>query len=113
MAPLTEGKQYEHEKEKLCYICRKPFSANNNNMKYRKVKDHCPYAGKYRGAAHGICSLRYNIPREVAVVFHNGFTYYYHFIMKKLAEEFEEDFACLGENTENMLLFQCQSKRKP
>ena len=57
MSPLTE------EEEKLCYICRKPFSANNNNIKHRKVKQHCHYTGKYRGAAHGICNLSYNIPR--------------------------------------------------
>ena len=26
---------------------------------YDKVKDHCYYTGKFRGAAHNICDLRY------------------------------------------------------
>ena len=31
---------------------------------------------------------------------HNGCTYSYHFIIKKLAKEFQGQFECLGENTE-------------
>ena len=57
--------------------------------KYFKVKDHCHYTGKYRGAAHYICNLRYKTPKEIPVVFHNGSTYDYHLIIKELAEEFE------------------------
>ena len=34
-----------------------------------KVKDHCHYTGKYRGAAHDICNLRYKTPKEIPVVF--------------------------------------------
>ena len=26
--------------------------------KQQKVRDHCHYTGKYRGAAHNICNLR-------------------------------------------------------
>ena len=105
MTPLTKEEEYKHEKKKLCYMCRKPFSANNNNIKYRKVKDHRYYTGKYRGAAHGICNLRYNMPREVPIVFHNGSTYDYDFIIKELAEEFKGEFECLGENTEIYINF--------
>ena len=31
--------------------------------KYFKVKDHCHYTGKYGGAAHDTCNLRYKIPQ--------------------------------------------------
>ena len=54
-------------------------------MNYIKVRDHCHYSGKYRGTAHKIC----NTPREIPVIFHNGSSYDYHFIIKGLAEEFE------------------------
>ena len=33
-------------------------------------------------------------------MFHNGSTYDYHFIIKKVANEFEGQLECLGENTE-------------
>ena len=73
---------------------------NYNNKKYHKVRDPCHYSGKYIGAAHDICNLRYKIPKEIPVVFDNGSTYDYHFIIKELAEEFEVEFHCLGENKE-------------
>ena len=50
--------------------------------KYHKIKDHCHYTGKYRGAAHDICNLRYKTSKEIPVVFHNVSTYDYHFIMR-------------------------------
>ena len=39
------------------------------------------------------------------MVFHNGSTYDYHFIIKELAEEFEGQFECLGENAEKYITF--------
>ena len=55
---------------------------------YKKVSDHCHFTGKYRGTAHSICNLRYRIPQEVPVIFHNGSKYDHHLIIKELAEEF-------------------------
>ena len=52
------------------------------------------YTGKYRGAAHDICNLKYKISKEILVIFHNGFTYDYHFIIKELAQEFKGQFEC-------------------
>ena len=116
MIPLTDEETKSYEKEKVCYICEKEFCTDKNDEKvfklHHKVRDHCHYSGKFRGAAHNICNLRYKIPKEIPVVFHNGSTYDYHFIIKQLAEEFKGKFACLGENTENTLLFQYQSIKK-
>ena len=47
----------------------------------------------------------YNTPTEIPVVFHNGSRYDYHFIIKGLAEEFEGNFECLGENKEKYITF--------
>ena len=71
----------------------------------KKVRDHCHYTGKYKGAAHSICNLRYTIPKKIPVVFHNGSTYDYHFIIKQLAREFKYYLECLGENTEKYIIF--------
>ena len=85
---------------------------NDNNKKWYKVRDNCRYTRKYRRAAHDICNLRYKTPKEILAVFHNGSTYDYHFIIKELAEEFEGQFECLGENTENFITFSIKKLRK-
>ena len=43
----------------------------------RKVRDHCHYTRKYRGAAHSKCTLNYKIVKEIPVLFHNGSAYDY------------------------------------
>ena len=86
MIPFTAEETIYHNKEKICYICKKEF--NNNDKKNYKVRDHWHYTGKYRGAAHNICNLRYKVPKEIPIVFHNGSTYDYHFIIKELVKEF-------------------------
>ena len=40
------------------------------------------------------------MPNEIPLVFHNGSNYDYHFIIKELANDFEGQFECLGENKE-------------
>ena len=100
MIPLTKKEEKMHNKQKVCYICKKRFSTNDGNKKCHKVRDHCHYTRKYRGAAHDICNLRYKIQKEIPIAFHNGSTYDYHFIIKELAKQFEREFEYLGENTE-------------
>ena len=80
--------------------------------KHYKVRDHYHYTGKYRGAAHNICNLRYKVPREIPVVFHNGSIYDYHFIIKELVKEFDGNFECLRENTEKYITFSAPIKKK-
>ena len=84
--------------KKKSFMKNKKFDKNDKNTfkLYHKVRDHCHYAGKLRGAAHNICNLRYKIPKEIPVVFHNSSTYDYHFIIKQLTKEFKGSFDCLG-----------------
>ena len=112
MIPLTKKEEKKHNKQEVCYICKKGFSTDDNSKKYHKVTDHCHYTGKYRGAAHDICNLRNKIPKKIPVVFHNGSTYDYHFIIKELAEEFEGEFECLGENTDKYITFSVPIKKE-
>ena len=110
MIPLTIKEEIRHNKQKICYICKKDF--DTGDKKHYKVKDYCHYTGKYRGAAHNICNLRYKIPKEIPIVFHIGSTYDYHFIIKELVKEFEENFECLGENTEKYITFSAPLTKK-
>ena len=101
-----------HNKQEVSYICKKGFTTYDSNKEYYKVKDHCHYIGKYRGAAHNICNLRHKIPKEIPVIFHNGSIYDYHFIIKELSEESEGEFECLGENTEKCITFSVPIKKE-
>ena len=53
----------------------------------------------------------YKAPKEILVVFHNGSTFDFHFIIKELAEEFKGQFECLGKNTEKYITFSVPIKK--
>ena len=67
MILLTNEENKSYRKQKVCYICKEEFSIDDD-----KVRDHGHYTGKYRGAAHNICNLRYQTPKEIPVVFRNS-----------------------------------------
>ena len=93
MISLTEKEEKNYNEQKVCYICKKEFNTDDNDKNYHKVRDHCYYyTEKYRGAAHNICNLRHKTQKEIPIVFHNGSTYDYHFIIKELAKEFNGNF---------------------
>ena len=112
MITLTDEEKESYENQKICHIREKEFSTDNKDKKYHTVRDHCHYTVKYRGAAHNNCNLRYKIPKEIPVVFHNGSTYDYHFIIKQLARKFKGNFECTGENTEKYITFSVPIKKE-
>ena len=96
-------------------MSKRVFYDKNGKAKfkiYQKVRDHCHYTGKFRGAAHSICNLNYKVPQEIPVKIHNGSKYDYHFIIRELAEEFKGQFECLGENTEKYITFSVTIKKE-
>ena len=88
--PLSKKELELYQNAAECYFCRKKiikmFAEDKNQ---RKVIDHCNFTGKYRGTTYSICNLRFNVPNEILVVFHNASSYDYHFIIKGLAKQFE------------------------
>ena len=80
--PLTKEEKINYNDQNVCYICKKEFDtidtagpSSLERKKNYKIRDHFHYTGKYRGAAHNICNLRYKVPKEIPVVFHNSSTY--------------------------------------
>ena len=110
MDPLTEDEKESYENQKLCHICEKEFCTDNNE-EIRKVRDHCHYTGKYRGAAHSKCNLNYKVVKEIPVFSHNGSVYDYHLIIKYLTRKSEGNFECLDENTEKYISFTVPFKK--
>ena len=66
MLPLANEERILYRQQKVCYICKKGFSANDDNKKYQKIRDHCHSTAKYRGAAHDICNLRHKTQKEIS-----------------------------------------------
>ena len=71
MIPLINEEIKSYEEQKISYICKKELSTDDEdddgdgNKKYHKVRDHFHYTGKFRGAAHNICNLRYKTPKKL------------------------------------------------
>ena len=99
MNKLTKEQNIEFITAKECHICFKKFLAKD-----RKVRDHCHYTGKYRGAAHSSCNLRYRIPDYIPVVFHNLAGYDAHLFIKELAKHTTK-IRVIAKNTENYISF--------
>ena len=112
MMPLAHEQNKSSKRQKVCYICKKEFSTDDNNKKYDNVRDHCHCTGEFRRASLNICNLRYKTPKEIPVVFHNGSTYDYHFIINQLAKEFNGQLECLGESTEKYITFSVPIKKE-
>ena len=60
MILLTDKENKFYEKQKIFHICKKELKLKFKL--YHQVRNHCHYTGKFRGAAHSICNLRYNTP---------------------------------------------------
>ena len=58
MIPLTDDENKSYKKQNECHICKKKFFTNKNEENefkiYQKLRDHCHYTGKFRGAAYSI-----------------------------------------------------------
>ena len=53
----------------FCYSYNKPF--DDSNIKSRKVRDHCNFTEKFRGAMHSSCNLKIKYQQIIPVIFHN------------------------------------------
>ena len=56
--------------------------------------------------------MNYKITKNIPIVFHNLSSYDGHVIIKELANEFDGEFECLGENTEKYISFSAKINKK-
>ena len=114
MTPLTAEEKKSYEEQDACHICEGNFCADEDDEDYKnkkKIRDHCHYTGKFRGAAHSNCNLNYKVPKNILIVIHNA-SYDPHFIINQLAEEFKGELNCIGENMEKYITFSAPIKKK-
>ena len=90
-----------------CWICKGEFDDTADEKGYRKnekVKDHCHYTGRFRGAAHNSCNLKYKKPKFIPVVFHNLSGYGSHLFIKNLGYT-AGNIDCIPNNEEKYISF--------
>ena len=82
-----------------CWICHGEFAKDDT-----KVRDHCHLSGKYRGAAHNKCNLKYRRPNFTPVLFHNLSGYDSHLFIKNIGVT-EGNINCIPNNEETYISF--------
>ena len=97
MMIFGEKEKEQYEKETKCWICKGEL---NND----KVRDHCHFTGRYRGAAHNSCNLKYIKPNFTPVVFHNLSGYDAHLFIKNLGFT-AGNIDCIPNNEERYISF--------
>ena len=67
MTTLTDNENKYYEEQEKYHMCQKEFCYDKNEKNkcklYNKMRDHCHYTEKFRGAAHSICNLSYKVPQ--------------------------------------------------
>lgn len=64
---LTKEEQQEFYYAEFCHICEKELYDDDSTGEMLKVRDHCHFTGKYRGAAHNFCNLQCRKPIMILV----------------------------------------------
>ena len=94
---MTMHDKLVYDNSTLCHIC-------NEELGEDRVHDHCHLSGKFRGAAHEVCNLKYKVPTFFTVIFHNLSGYDSHLFIKTLGNS-EGDISCIQNNEENYISF--------
>ena len=68
------------------------------------MHDHCHLSGKFKGAAHEVCNLKYKVPKFFLGVFHNLSGYDSHLFIKTLWNS-ESNVYCIPNDEENYISF--------
>ncbi|XP_053205831.1 uncharacterized protein LOC128390178 [Panonychus citri] len=97
---LTSSEEKQFKEATVCHICSKPLGTNTS------VRDHDHLTGKFRGAAHQLCNLEYQVPTQIPVVFHNLKNFDGHIIIKALSSSmFTNKPQIIAHSTEKFIGF--------
>ena len=94
---MTRHDKMVYDNSTNCHIC-------NEELGEDRVRDYYDLSGKFRGAAHEDCKLKYKVPTFFPVVFHNLSGYDSHLFIKTLRNS-EGDISCIPNNEEKYISF--------
>ena len=96
---FMEEDEKQFNKASDCWICGEELGND-------RIRDHCHYTGRYRGAAHNKCNLNYSKPKGVPVFFHNLSGYDSHLFIKNFgSSNKKETLECIPNNEEKYITF--------
>ena len=101
---MTQEDKIDFRRATHCHICEEEIDKDTDDENYRMVRDHCHLTGKYRGAAHNMCNLKFRLPKFYPVIFHNLSGYDSHLFIKNLGKS-EGKIDCIPNNEEKYISF--------
>ena len=96
---MTEEGENLFQKSNSCWICKKLIDNDEE-----KVRDHCHVTGKFRGAAHKICNVNFQLTKKVPVIFHSLKGYDSHLIFNEL-DKFDVKIKVIPNGLEKYMAF--------
>ena len=109
MIPLSSEEWKKFHKSEVCWLCKGKFGEKT----FSKVRDHCHYTGKFRGAAHQSCNLKFKRPKFTPVFFHNLQNYDAHLFVRALGLMDEVlSISCIPNNNEKYISFSLKFELK-
>ena len=94
---MTMHDKLVYDNSTHCHIC-------NEELAKDKMRDHGHLSGKFSGADHDDCNLKYKVSKFFPVVFHNLSDYESHLFIKIIGNS-EGDIYCIPNNEENYISF--------
>ena len=109
MIPLSSEEWKKFHESEVCWLCKGKFGEKT----FSKVRDHCHYTGKFRGAAHQSCNLKFKRPKFTPVFFHNLQNYDAHLFVRALGLMDEVlSISCIPNNNEKYISFSLKFELK-
>ena len=96
---LTQDDWDDFKNATKCWICQKEFEENEE-----KVRDHCHFTRRFRGAAHNSCNLQFRKPKFTPVIFHNLQNYDAHLFVNNHGKTYG-NIRCIAKNEEKYISF--------
>ena len=74
---MTPDEELLFKQAQDCWLCQEALNDD-------RVRDHDHFTGKFRGAAHNSCNLKYSLPKKIPILFHNLKNFDSHIIIQAL-----------------------------
>ena len=96
---ISEEEEHLFQQSNSCWICEKLIENDEE-----KVRDHCHVTGKFRGAAHWICNIYFQLTKKVTVIMHNFRGYNSHLIFNEV-DKFDVKISIIPNGLEKYMAF--------